>query len=156
MSGAPYFSGEGPSRPHLSTGEVADLRGDVARAFDRLQQDLSIVAMLDAPNVGGGGTTVTVGFQILGVTTPMLAEFAVFDDANYSIPATNATLNTAAVGTIVAGAGGPALKVLTDASGAFRVTLTDLADETVFLACFETPGGPVLVGSKTDSVTFSA
>lgn len=164
MSGSRYFSGEGPERPHLAKGEVMDLRNDVEAAFLLVQAEVSggplIVDMEDAADVTGGGTTRVVGFQVkMGVTpltSPVLVEFAVFDDDKFSVPAVSAVLGTATVGTIIAGEGTAALKVLTDATGSFRCTLTDPSDEAVYIACSSTFGGPAVDCRDTDSVTFSA
>lgn len=123
--------------------------------------DLIQVAMDDAPDVSGGGTTQSVGFQLKdingnNVALATLADFAVFDEADLVTPATNATLDTASAGTIVGGAGTAALKVKTDANGKFTCTLTDLVDETVHMSTAPTFGSPILDCNEIDSVQFSA
>ena len=122
-----------------------------------------VVHMMDSPNVSGGGTTQTVGFQIKKqngdpLAIPVLVEFAIFEDAYFSVPAHGAILSDASVGTIIAGSReltGEALKVVTDSTGTFRCILTDILDETIYLTCFSTPGGPALDCRSIDSVTFS-
>jgi len=156
-----YFSGEGPSRPHLSTGEIADLRSDTESAFERVAADLLLVKMNDAADVTGGGTTRIVGFQVTDVsgtpvTESVLLQFASFDDSDLSMPSTNATLDTASQGTIIAGGGTAALLVKTSPTGLFECVLTDLADETVYLACDRSFGSPFISCRETDSVSFSA
>lgn len=117
--------------------------------------------MNDAADVGGGGTTQTVGFQMKDsagsdVAGQKMMEFAVFDDVGLSVPSAAATLGTVADGTIIAGEGSAALKVQTDANGLFQCTLTNPADTTVYVACSPTFGSPALDCTRIDSVTFSA
>jgi hypothetical protein len=159
-----YFSGEGPERPHLSKGEVADLRRDVEEAFQKVETDVIasgfVSAIVDAADVTGGGTTQTVGLQLKDasgnpVAQEITLEFAVFNDAELSIPAINAILSTATSGVIVAGDGTAALKIKTDAMGLFECTLTDAVDETVYLGCSMTFGSPMVDCQSNDSVTFS-
>ena len=119
-----------------------------------------MVSMLDAANVTGGGTTQTVGFSLVNlsgkaVREQVLLQFAVFDDAALSVSAANATLNTASKGTIVSGGGGTALKIKTDANGEFECILTDFVDETVYLGCSTSFGGPSIDCRATDTVAFS-
>lgn len=119
------------------------------------------VKMADNPDVGGGGTTGSVEFQITdfagdNIDGEKILELAVFDDIGLATPAANATLDTAANGTILGGAGTAALKVQTDATGKFKCTLTDLIDETVYLGCSPSFGSPLIDCREIDSVTFSA
>lgn len=138
---------------------------DVPDEFEDTQlsmlHSLIKVKMLDAPNVTGGGTTVTVGFSLTNINDvtlglAALVELAVFDDADLSVPSVSATLDTASKGTIIAGAATAALKVKTDTNGEFACTLTDLVDHTVYLACSTTFGSPSIICLSKDSVTFSA
>ena len=117
--------------------------------------------MLGAGDVGSGGTTQEVGFQIKdtdgnNVALEVVLEFAAFDDVDLSVPAVSATLGTVIDGTIIAGEPSAALKVKTDATGLFKCTLTDIVDETVTLGCSMTFGSIVVDCQDTDSVTFSA
>jgi len=117
--------------------------------------------LIDAPNVGTGGTTVTVGFRLVNINDipvkmQTTLEFAVFQDQWGTTPASVAILDTATNGTILAGAATAALKVLTDVSGEFTCTLTDTIDETVWLGCSQSFMSPVIICLSKDSVTFSA
>jgi hypothetical protein len=148
-------------RINYSTAEDTSIPDDFEDAQIAMLHSVVKVQMIDAPNVTGGGTTVTVGFNLTNINDialglGALVEMAVFQDIDLSIPAVNATLDTASKGTIVAGAASAALKVKTNSSGEFACTLTDLVDETVYLACSPTFGGPALICLSKDSVTFSA
>jgi hypothetical protein len=118
--------------------------------------------MVDAPDVTGGGTQADIGFQVTDVTGKAVAgqflvELAAFDDTYCSVPAANATLDTAASGsTIVGGSGTAAIKVLTGTDGSFGCKLNNPSDTTITLSCYPTFGGPALVCHDKDFVTFSA
>ena len=117
--------------------------------------------MIDAPNVTGGGTTVTVGFQLTNINDVPVklqvpVEFAAFDEQYGVVPAASAVLSVPTKGTILDGSGTAALKVLTNASGEFACTLTDLVDETVWLGCSQSFMSPAIICLSKDSVAFSA
>jgi len=144
-----------------SISEDTDMPDDFEDVVLGMMHTVLKVKLIDAPNVTGGGITQTVGFSITNINDipiklSCLVEFAVFDDADLSVPAVTATLDTAGKGTIIAGFGTAALKVKTDVNGEFTCTLTDTADETVYLACSCTFGSPSLVCLSKDSVAFSA
>ena len=117
------------------------------------------VDLIDAADVGGGGTTQTVGFQLRDTDGNPLAQetilqFAVFDDANVSSPAANATLGTPSAGVIAHGAGSAALVVKTNAAGLFTCTLTNpFTSTTVYLACAPHFASPPY--QEIDSVAFT-
>ncbi len=68
-----------------------------------------------------------------------------------------ATLDTATKGTILAGSGGTnSVDLETDVNGEFAATLSNSADDTVWLVPAETDGSPVLDKTGIDSVTFTA
>ncbi len=146
---------QSPASPQSAGGLLIDPTELVGGGLD------IVVKMDDAPDVTGGGTTTSVGFQLRDAASRNLAlqtvlEFGVFDDAVLATPAAAATLDTAAQGTIVGGAGTAALKVQTDANGRFSCTLTDAADETVWLGCSPSFGSPIVDCKDIDAVTFSA
>jgi len=138
----------------MATGVVLDMEA----AF----QELFNVVMLDAADVGAGGTTAPVGFDITDWKGSSIAEaivllFGVFDDSDLQGAASNATLDTATAGSILSGAGTAALVVKTDATGSFRCTLTNAADEEVFLGTGRDSYGDRLIDHRSrDSVEFSA
>lgn len=142
----------------LPVGTALDLEGAV--------QELRNVKMDDNADVGGGGTTGPVGFQVTDFAGDDLAEkvileLGVYDEASGDATkpgaaAAAATLNTATSGLILDGAGSAAIVVETDATGRFDCTLTDAVDETVILACRSARGSSVLDCRELDSVTFSA
>jgi len=82
-------------------------------------------------------------------------ELAVFDDADLSTPAANATLGNASVGTIQAGSGTAALKIKTNAEGRCSLDLSDLVNEQVYLACKPTFGAQAISCKQRQSVIFS-
>ena len=148
-------------RISYSTAEDTSIPDEFEDAQIAMLNSLIKVRMIDAPDVSGGGTTQVVGFSITNMNDipfamPVLVELAVFDDSDVSNFALNASLDTATKGTILGGAGTAALKVKTDANGEFECTLSDLVDETVYLACSPTFGSPSLICLSKDSVTFSA
>lgn len=139
-------------------GLVTILNNIITTVNNSNNEELTI-DMLDAADVPGGGTTQTVGFQIRDgdgdpIAREILMQFAVFDDANVSIPAANATLNSPGAGmTIAHGAGSAALVVKTDAAGLFTCTLTNPFSTTVYLACAPNFATPPYRG--IDSVAFT-
>lgn len=131
------------------TGATATLLGQLA------------VLMDETDDVTGGGTTQTVGFQLVDaqgapVNASLLLEMAVFDDSDLASPSVNATLGSPAEGTLVGGLNTAAIKVRTDATGRFSCTLTDATDETVYVACSPTFGGASVDCRDVDSIAFSA
>lgn len=121
---------------------------------------VSVALVTDAPDVGGGGTVATVGLGIVDadsapVAGQLVLQFAVFDDEFLTAPASNATLDNATKGTILDGAAGAALMILTDANGEFECSLFDTADETVWIGCASGFGSPAISCEEKDSVTFS-
>lgn len=116
----------------------------------------------DTPDVTGGGTTATTGFQLRDnggnpIAKAMKVGFGVYDDVNGVTPGANATLDTATAGSILSGAGTAELEVLTDATGKFTCTLTDAADETVqLIGAPAANGGPAVDATDREAVTFSA
>jgi hypothetical protein len=159
MSGSRYFSGEGPERPHLARGEVLDLRNDVESAFKRVEEGAGLEAVLEAVQPLAGVNTAVVRVRFPGRTAPVVFEFAAFDDEDGATPATNGTLGTETIGTILAGGPGPALKVKTATSGSdqvFQCALTNPVDESNFLTAFTTPTGPVISCVGSLEVAFTA
>jgi hypothetical protein len=81
----------------------------------------------------GVGTLAACGFDLEDLEGNAFADqspmhIAVFDDAALTVPSVNGTLDTAANGTIDAGAGTNSLEVTPDAAGIFSVTLTQSDD----------------------------
>ena len=151
----------GAEARHLKahTGMASGLVLDMEGAF----QELLNVEMVDAADVGGGGTTVIVGFNVTDWRGNAIAEevvllFGAFDDEDLQTAAVNATLDdTGTVGSILSGDGTAALVVKTDATGQFRCTLTDLVDETVWLSAGKDAYGGRLIDHRSkDSVAFAA
>lgn len=77
--------------------------------------------------------------------------------------ATNATMATATKGTILGGSGTSRLVVQTDDTGLFAATITDAADEEVFVTARTVEGGmadlahaAIVHGCVPNSVTFAA
>jgi hypothetical protein len=118
---------------------------------------LSTITVADAI---GGATTTVVDLTLFGPdgrgAGSVLFEMAAFDDSGVSTPATNATLGTASIGSIVSGSGTAAIKGRTDSSGRFRCVLTNAVDETNWLATSATFGGPAIDGTAIADATFSA
>ncbi len=147
------LSGTGVSPAHVE--KFLDL-------LDQALDEFVNVSMDDAADVGGGGTTRLVGFQLRNVKGEKLAlstvlEFAAFDEAGLVTPAVNAVLNDiGTVGTILSGAASAALKVQTDVNGKFTCTLTNTADEQISLGASPSFGSPLLDCREIDQVTFSA
>jgi hypothetical protein len=138
------------------------LPAEAAQAIGELGDVIAQVDVDATADVGGGGTTAVTGFQLVDqagnkIERAVPVGFGVYDDADGVTPATNATLNTATVGSILAGAGTAELTVKTSATGKFTCTLTNAVDETVYLM-----GKQALVGglpqdnSDRESVAFSA
>jgi hypothetical protein len=106
----------------------------------------------------GVGTIAAVGFDIEDVygnafSTVMGMYLGVFQDADCTIPATDATLDTAATGTIVAGAGTNLLEI-TPAGGVVSVTLTDAVDEVVYVKAWVVDSARAVETSSQYTATF--
>lgn len=91
-----------------------------------------------ASPAGGVNTLAGNGFDIVlpwtgAAKIAPTMYFGVYQDAACTVPATTATLATAATGTIVSGSGTNMLVVTPSADGIFSCTLTDTVDETVYL-----------------------
>lgn len=128
-----------------------------------LSNGLSVkIQMKDAPDISGGGTvSAGAGFQLVDsinqpVKDEVTLEFAVFDDQYGATLAANATLATPTKGSIRTGSGTAALVVTTDANGEFECSVTNLADETVYLLCKEGFRSIGLDCSDIDSITYSS
>lgn len=130
-----------------------------AKDDDSLLASFYVIEMDQTPNVTGGGTTATVGFQLKDLkgedkTLSLVLEFAAFDD-ELATPAANAILSNATAGTIIASSG-PALKVKTDSNGKFTCTLTDNVDETVVLGATGGYSTKLFLLKEARSISFSA
>jgi hypothetical protein len=148
MSNNRFFKNLSPEVPHRQSHEERDLRNDLYEALSGIADSLGVTAILEVDEPAAGENTATVRIQLLNgpggdpVDAPVTLEFAVFDDPDGVVPATNANLNTATEGTILYGGGSPTLKIKTDATGLFECTLTDLTDESVYLSAFHSATGP--------------
>lgn len=80
--------------------------------------------------------------------------FGAFDDEDFTIPAANATLDTAAAGTIDSGAGTNLLEVTPSVTGELSVTLTDAEDETVYLKAWVAGSRRIIDTSQSHPVPF--
>jgi len=79
----------------------------------------------------------------------------VFSDAECTTPSTTGTLDTATTGTIDEGAGTNVIKVTPDSTGEFACSLSDTADETVYLKAWAVGTGRAMDTSGVDDVTFT-
>lgn len=146
----------------IADAAAAQLDATAALADTAVLIDAAIVVAIDdADDVAGGGTTQTVGLQLKDQDGNDLEEvhvlkFGVYDDADGITEGTSATLNTASAGSILAGAGGAVLTVKTSSTGKFTCTLTDASDEAVYLMASAAIRSPILDCRDSDSVTFSA
>jgi hypothetical protein len=150
----------GATARHLKahTGMASGVVTDMEDAFEELFN----IEMLDAPDVGGGGTTSAMGFNVLdwrgnAIAEAVAVKLGVFDDEDLQTAAVNATIDTATAGSILSGAASNALVVKTDATGQFRATLTDAADEEVWMSTGRDDYGDRLIDHRAkDSVEFTA
>lgn len=99
----------------------------------------------DIADATGGGTTTPMALQLMiagGAKLKGTHKIALqlYDDATLETPAATATADTATKGTILSGGASNSLVVLTDANGEIALTLTDAADETVYVAVGPTTG----------------
>jgi len=115
-----------------------------------------------ADATGGATTIAACGFDLedeFGNAMPVESEMylGAFDDAACTTPAVNATLDTAAQGTIDAGAGTNLLEVTASATGEVSVTMTDTEDEVVYLKAWpKTSVARPIDCSGYDTVEFTA
>lgn len=145
----------------LDKNGVADTGIAIAVTIQRGDYNGVILKQAANANVTGGGTTGSVSVSAvtaIGNFPCALYEFVyrVTQDAVARTNASNATIATAAAGTILAGSGTTVLVVRASAAGVFTATMTDAVDETVYLVGekLSTSGGTV--SSDTDSVAYSA
>jgi hypothetical protein len=78
-----------------------------------------------------------------------------FDDAVCATLAANATLDTAAAGTIDSGAGTNLLKVTPSATGEISLTLSDTTDEVVYVKCWPVGTDYTIDSSQKQTITFT-
>ena len=114
-----------------------------------------------ADPAGGATTSAGEGFDLeteAGAAANVAPQMymGAFDDADCTIPAENATLDTASTGTIDSGGGTNLLKVTPDATGEFACTLTDAEDETVYMRAWPVGTDYVVDSSDTTSAEFTA
>ncbi len=118
----------------------------------------ALTAVMDAPpDVSGGVNSGTVGFQVkqgsVAIKEAVKLQFAAFDDAELVNPSQNAAFSNASSGSIL-NSSGAAMLVKTDATGKFACTLTNIADQTVWLACAMAFGSPSVDCREVIVVTF--
>jgi len=114
-----------------------------------------------ADPAGGTGTLAACGFDLeteaaVAANVAPSMYFGAFDDEECTIPAVTATLDTAATGAIDAGAGTNLLTVTPDAAGELSVTLTDSADEIVYMKGWPVGTDYIVDSSQIDEVEFTA
>ncbi len=122
-----------------------------------------VVCVMKTPVAPGSGvgTNAANGFDLetqaggAGNVAPQMY-FGVFDDAACTTPAVNATLDTAATGTIDAGAASNLLTVTPSAAGVLSVTLTDAEDEEVYLKAWPVGTSYTVDCSDSHAVEFIA
>jgi hypothetical protein len=137
------------------------LPADSSININNALKEILNVKMDDSVDATAGATTTSVGFQITDFVGDPIAGVVVlnmgaFDDADLSIAAVNATLDTASQGTILGGAGTAGIKIKTDANGRFACVMTNAVDETVFTGCSPSFASPLLDCREVDSTTYSA
>ena len=122
-----------------------------------------IVATMKANVTGSGGATTAVGVGAQLASQDGTSEsiqpqmfLGCFDDAACTVPAVNATLDTAAAGTIDEGAGTNLLKITPSATGETSVTITDAEDEVVYIKQWPVDADYTVDSSGTQTATFSA
>jgi len=136
---------------------------DVVVTVDYEAGDLMILVWewVTLPAAPGGATTSAIEGRIvdqfgLPVAEAMLLKVGAFDDAYCKTGAANAVMDTATKGTIKSGGASKELFVETSAAGEFACTLTDAADEVVYLAADAGYGMGILDGQDIGSVEYSA
>lgn len=163
----------GPGETHVMTGRAVE---EVATQMDHADGNDVIVmteiegidrspivcAMKKPANPAGGVDTLAAcGFDLnteAGVAANVAPQMylGVFDDAACTTPATTATLDTAATGTIDAGAGSNLLTVTPSAAGEVSVTLSESVDQQVFLKAWPVGSSYIVDSSDVHSPTFTA
>lgn len=129
-------------------------------AIDRPPIVLEMKTPADA--AAGVDTVAAEGFQLRDLSgnaapiSTMEFYLGVFDDSGFTTLATNATLDTAAAGTIVSGGGTHLLVVTPSATGEVSVTLTDTVDETVYLRAWPKGTDWPVQATGSHSNTFTA
>ena len=144
-----------PDVPHLEDREFRDLRNDTIRALSKVADSLGINIEITHTTPVAGASTITCralngpGGPPVSVATAF--ELAVFSDPDGTFPSGSAALDTATVGTILAGGGSAAIKAKTNTSGVFTCVLSDGVVESVYLAAEKTFTGPKIdfLGSHT-------
>jgi hypothetical protein len=160
-----------PGESHVMTGRTA---GELIFQQASSDDDVAVIAKLEgsdrAPIVctmkdvadpeADATTSAGEGFDLLteagaAANVQPAMYLGAFDDADCTVPAGNATLNTASTGTIVSGGGSNLLKVTPDAAGEFACTLTDTVVETVYLRAWPVGTDYVVDSSDTTSTAFT-
>jgi len=161
-----------PGSQHEMTGrdtadvifEIANVQDDDVAVLSELEgMDRSpIVCDMKAPADPAADTFVLAGegFDLedeagAAVTTSPQMYLGVFDDAACQTPSVDGTLDTAATGTIDAGAGTNLLKI-TPASGVVSVTLTATGAGEFWLKAWPVGGDYIVDSSDVHKTTFTA
>jgi len=138
-------------------------------AAQGLLTDQMVVATVAATGGTGGSAdgTLTVSLQQtdestdVGSARQVMVRVGAAQYAPAQTPVSTVTFSTATTGTLVASGNGWAL-IETDTSGDFACTISDSADETVYVWCesankvSDLTDGCVVIGSNSDDATWSA
>jgi hypothetical protein len=157
MAGRSLAEAQDMINGYLDTNEVI-----ILTQLEGIDREVLVCDMKNpADPAGGVGTVAGCGFDLedqAGAAANVAPQmyFGAFEDAACTIPATTATLDTAAAGTIDAGAGTNLLTVTPSAAGALSVTLTDTADEIVYMRAWPVDGSYLMDNSEIDQVEFTA
>ncbi len=135
------------------------LPGRMAVSLESALAESFNIVVDDTPDPASGVDSATVGFQVTDfLNEPSKAihklQFAVFEDQDLSVPSLNATLATAAEGTILDGEASAALELKTDANGRFSCKITDPAHETVWVGSASLFGSRSFDNTGRDDITF--
>lgn len=168
---ASSFTGEldgvlGGTTPAAAT--VTDLTASGDAVLLPLCDEL-VVATVTVPDTAGGGTDADLTLTLTRADSSSAVASArqVFLNTSgtqyaFSSGVSTVTFSNATTGSIVASGNGWAL-VQTDASGEFACTISDSADETIYIAATTPPSGVsslaagcVVVASNSDAATWSA
>ncbi len=149
---------------------AAALLGTNAQTRVDTYQDQLVVAVITAPDVGGGGTDCALSIAVRrahDAATPVATLCQLFITAStlqyqpYPPGKATVTFAAATVGTLITSGSGWAL-IQTDAVGAFACTMANSADETLYVHA-DTASAPsslaarcLVVGAVADDVTWSA
>jgi hypothetical protein len=122
--------------------------------------DVISVKMDTTDHPAAGVKSLTVGFQLQNFKGEDLAvaldvELAVYENSARTMLASSAYLGEATVGEILDGGDGAALMVRTSSSGRFECELYCFQAQTVYLACSQSAGSPLLDCREIDEITFS-